>query len=102
MSGARSCSWAREYASHRFLELEHVALHRVGGTIRVPVADRLEDLAMVEDRLLELARLVEGEVPDPQREHVVLLERSFQKCVAGAAVDLAVDPLVECHQSPLV
>ena len=70
----------------------------VGRTLAVAVVDRLEQRAMRLDRLLELVRAIERDRPDPEREHVVLLERRLEEVVVRRAVDGAVDPLVEAHQ----
>src|SRR5919198_3115844 len=92
---ASGASRADEHASHGLLELEHVAAHRVLGSVRVAVTDRLEELAMAEHGLLQLSGLVERQVPDAEGEHVVLLEGRLEKRVVGGAVHLAVDPLVQ-------
>ena len=57
---------------------------------------------MLVDGVLESGHAIEREEPDSQREHVVLLERPLQVRVVDAAVDVAVDPLVEIDQRALV
>ena len=57
---------------------------------------------MLLDCVLEPRHAVEREEPDPQREHVVLVERRLEERAVGAAVDVAVDALVELDQRPLV
>ena len=66
---------------------------------RVAVADRLEELAVLADGVVEPLDAVEREEPDAQREHVVLLERRLEERVVRAAVDVPVDPLVEVDQA---
>ena len=53
---------------------------------------------LVVDRVAEAGHAVEHEVPDPQREGEVALERLEQVRVAGRLPGEAVDPLVEAHQ----
>src|SRR5207247_10396514 len=47
---------------------------------------------------LELPCPIEREVPDAERQDVVLLERRFEERVVGYPVDLSMDPLVQGHQ----
>src|SRR5438270_9486232 len=94
---ASGASRAGQDASHGRFEVQHVPEHRLLGAVAVAVADRLEELAVPEHGLLQLPSAVEREVPDPEREDVVLLEGRLEERVVGAAVDLPVDPLVEGH-----
>ncbi len=66
------------------------------------VADRQEQLAVLADRVLEPGDPVEREEPDAKREDVVLVQRLREERVVRAAVDVAVDPLVEVDERPLV
>ena len=54
------------------------------------------------DGVVEPGDAVEGEEPDPQRQGVVLVQRRLDERVVRAAVDVAVDALVELDQRPLV
>ena len=69
---------------------------------RVAVADRLEQLAVLGDGVVEPGDAVEGEEPDAQRQRVVLVQGRLDERVVRAAVDVPVDPLVELDQRPLV
>ena len=57
---------------------------------------------MLPDRVLEARHPVEREEPDPQREHVVAVERRREERVVRAPVDVPVDPLVDIDQEALV
>ena len=57
---------------------------------------------MLLHRVLEARDAVEREEPDPEREDVVLVERLLEERVVRAAVDVAVDALVEVDQRALV
>src|SRR5207302_8383340 len=65
-----SASHGQEHAVHRLLEVLDVRAHRVSRALAVPGLDRLEERAMRLHRLLELVRAIEGDRPDPEREHV--------------------------------
>ncbi len=54
------------------------------------------------DGVVEPGDAVEREEPDPQRQRVVLVERRLDERVVGAAVDVAMDALVELDQRALV
>ena len=54
------------------------------------------------DGVVEPGDAVEREEPDPQRQGVVLVQRRLDERVVRAAVDVAVDALVELDQRPLV
>src|SRR5438128_9675651 len=95
---ASGASPARQDASHGLSEVDHVPAHRLLRPIGVAVADRLEELAVAEHCLLELSGPVEREVPDAERQDVVLLEGRFEERVVRGAVDLTMDPLVQGHQ----
>ena len=79
-----------------------MAAHRRLGPGRVAVADRLEQLAVLVHRLLELGDAVEREEPDAQRQDVVLLERAREERAVGAGPDVSVDALVEVDQATVV
>src|SRR4051795_1623128 len=67
--------------THRALELVDVAPHQLRGALGLAGDDRLEQLAVLEHRRVQLPRLVHGRDPDPERERVVLLERLLEKAV---------------------
>ena len=69
MACSKAATWRRIEASARS---------------RVAVEDRLEQLAVLVDGILELGDAVESEEPDPQGEDVVLLERAREERVVGA------------------
>ena len=73
---------------------------RMSSAARSPSADddRLDQVAVRLDRLLEILGAVERDHPDPQREDVVLAERLLEQVVVRGGVDRAVDPLVEAHE----
>src|SRR5205823_50128 len=93
-----SASHGQEHAVHRLLEVLDVRAHRLSCACAVSGLDRLEERAMRIHRLFELVRPIEGDRPDPEREHVILLECRLEELVVRCAVDSAVDPLVEVHQ----
>src|SRR5664279_3230763 len=83
-------SHGQEHATHRLLEVLDMGVHRLGGTLAVAVANRLEQRAMRIDGLLELLLPVERHRPDPQRKDVVLAERRLEQVVVRGPVDGAV------------
>src|SRR5262249_33877592 len=95
-------SSAQQRFVHGALELVDVAAHDVGGPVRLARPDRAEQRRVAADCLLETRRVVEREVPDPQRVHVVLLQRLLEEGVVRPAIDRAVDALVERDQRALV
>ena len=103
-----SCSCARgqcrgsEDGADRALEGFDVVAHDGLGALGVAVADRLQELAVLGDGVVEPRDAVEREEPDPQGEGVVLVQGRLDVRVVGAAVDVAVDALVELDQRPLV
>ena len=60
----------------------------------IGVADRLQQIAVLGDGIVEPGDAVEREEPDPQRQRVVLAQRRLDERVVRAAVDVAVDALV--------
>src|SRR3954447_10261945 len=71
--------------THRALELVDVAPHQLRGALGLAGHDRLEQLAVLDYRRVQLPRLVHGRDPDPERERVVLLERLLEKAVVAPA-----------------
>ena len=72
-----------EDPAHGLLEVLDVLAHGAGCLLGVSVANGLEQLAVAEHGLLELAGPVERQVPDPQRQDVVLLEGRLEERVVG-------------------
>ena len=66
-----------EHASNRVFEPGDVSPHRFLGSIRVAVADRFEQFAMLLHGIVETRHAVEREEPDAKRENVVLVQRLF-------------------------
>src|SRR5262245_10586974 len=95
-------SWDSKAGADRPLERLDVALHHGLGTAGVAVEDRLQQLTVLGDRVVEAGDAVEREEPDAQREGVPLVQRRLDERVVRAAVDVAVDPLVELDQPALV
>src|ERR671919_710713 len=93
---------ASQDSAYRLLEPRHMAPHRLLRAAGIAVADRLQELAVLTDGILEPGDAVEREEPDPQGQHVVLVERRLEKRVVRTAVDVPVDALVEVDQRPLV
>ena len=91
-----------EDGADRPLEAFDVAAHDGLGARRIAVADRLQQLAVLGDGVVEPRDAVEREEPDPQRQDVVLVQRRLDERVVRAAVDVPVDALVELDQRPLV
>src|SRR5712691_9672214 len=91
---SHSPSHGQEHAVHRLLEVLDMRAHRVSRAVAVTGPDRLEKRPVLGDRLLELVSPIEGDRPDPQGKHVVLLERRLEEIVVRRAVHGAVDPLV--------
>src|SRR5690242_18849340 len=75
------------------LEASDVPSHAVLGARSIPCQDGPEEIDVLGDRLAQPHLLVDDEVPEPEAEVEVSLERAFEKRVAGRSVDLAVDPL---------
>src|SRR5260370_27335601 len=73
------------------LEAGDVAPHDVLGAIGVGGQDRLQQLNMLVHRLAQAHLTVDHEVPEPQAQVEVALERRFEERVARGAVDGAVD-----------
>ena len=69
------------------LEVLDVGAHEVGSAVAVADDDRLDEVAMRLDRLLEILRAVERDHPDAQREDVVLAERLLDQVVVRGGVD---------------
>ena len=69
-----------------------------GRALAVADDDRLDEVAVRLDCVLELLGAVERDHPDPEREDVVLAERLLEQVVVRGRVDRAVDLLVEPHQ----
>ena len=84
------------------LEGFDVVAHDGLGPLGVAVADRPQQLGVLGDGVVEPRHAVEREEPDPQRQRVVLVQGRLDERVVGAAVDVAVDPLVELDQRALV
>ena len=91
-----------ENGADRALEGFDVVAHDGLGAGRVAVADRLQQVGVLGDGVVEPGDAVEREEPDPQRQRVVLVERRLDERVVRAAVDVAMDALVELDQRPLV
>src|SRR5437867_2509906 len=88
--------------SDRALEAGDVAPHDVLSGVRVTGADGREQLAVLAHGGVETGHAIEGQEPDAQCEHVILVQRLLEKRVVGAAVDVPVDALVELDQRALV
>src|SRR3954447_3478309 len=78
--------------THRALELVDVAPHQVGRRRRLARDDRLQQLAVLEHRRVQLPRLVHGRHPDAERQRVVLLERLLEEAVVAPPGGAAVEP----------
>ena len=76
--------------------------HHVLGPLGLAGADRLQQVAVLGDGVVEPGHAVESEEPDPEGEDVVLLERRLDERVVRAPVDVTVDALVELDQRPFV
>src|ERR1700724_2243691 len=72
--------------------------HAVLGALPVAGQDRAEQLDVLLDRLSQPHSVIEDEVPEPQAEVEVPLQRVLEKRVSRRAVDVAVDLLVELHE----
>jgi hypothetical protein len=83
---------------HRLLEVPDVRAHRVSRALGVAGSDRLEEGAMLLDGFPEIVRTIERHRPDPQREHVILLEGRLEEVVVRSSIYGTVDPLVEGHE----
>ena len=70
-----------------------VAHHGLGAG-RVAVVDRLQQVGVLGDGVVEPGDAVEREEPDPQRQCVVLVERRLDERVVGTALVVALDALV--------
>ena len=53
---------------------------------------------MLGDRVAEMAHPIEGEEPDAQGVHVVLVADALQEVIVGASVDVVVDALIELDE----
>jgi len=84
------------------LEACNVASHAVLGPRSVAGQHRAQQLDVLDDRLAQTHLVVEAEVPEPQAQVQVSLERALQEGVPSCPVDLAMDPLVEAHELTLV
>src|SRR5690242_5394699 len=80
-------SSAQQCPVHRTLELVHVPTHELGRPIGFARPDGAKQRGVAPNRLLQPRGLVEREVPDPQRVHVVLLERRLEERIVRPAVD---------------
>ena len=101
------CSWSivgRGQRTARIARSKPWMWRRMTASARggVAVADRLEQLAVLGDGVVEPGDAVEREEPDAQGEGVVLVQGRLDERVVRAAVDVAVDALVELDQRPLV
>ena len=90
-----------EDAADRLLEPGHVPVHGVPCTSAVTVAYRFQQVAVLAHCVVEPGHPVEREEPDAQREDVVLVQRLLQERVVRAAVDVAMEALVEVDERPL-
>ena len=97
----RGGGWSEDGAD-RALERFDVVAHHGLGAGRVAVVDRLQQVGVLGDGVVEPGDAVEREEPDPQRQGVVLVERRLDERVVGTALDVAMDALVELDQRPLV
>ena len=102
--GKRSQSWRLIYHASR--STSRIASSKCSTWARISTAARSplpraiasSSVVVLEHRALQIGRPVERERPDPQRVGVVPLECLFEELVVAAAVDRAVDPLVEVDQ----
>ncbi len=69
--------------------------HRGRRSLAVADDDRLDEVAVRLDGVLEILGAIECDRPDPQGEDVVLAERLLEQVVVGGRVDRAMDLLVE-------
>src|SRR5688500_10471056 len=91
-----------EHTSDRALEALYVAPHDGLRGLGIAGLDRLEELAVLLDRVSEACDSIEHEEPDPKSQHVVLLERRLEERIVGARIDLSMDALVEIDERALV
>src|ERR1044072_47371 len=68
------------------------------GTVAATVADRVQHLAVLPDRLIEPGHLVEPDEPQPQAQREVGTQRVLEVGVVRTPVHEVVDPLVEAGQ----
>ncbi len=80
------------------LKAANVSGHGVGGALFIAVAHCFENRAVFEYRIIKVFEAIEREEPDAQCVRVIVVEYTFEEWVARAAIDEAVQALVECHQ----
>ena len=69
-----------------------------GSAISVTVSDRLEQRAVLEHGIGQARHSFQGEEPDAEGVHVVLVEHRLEESVVRGRVDETVDSLVELDQ----
>src|SRR6266581_8327698 len=84
------------------LEARNVMPHRQLGAVAVTREDRLEQRPVLGHGLAQPHALVEHEEPQAQAQVEVPLEGALEERVTRAAVDAAVDLMVELHQLTLI